>query len=281
MAGELFVVATPIGNLGDMVPRAVEVLQTADLIAAEDTRHSRGLLNYLGVDKPIVSYHDHSGDARTGKLLAVLNDNKRIALISDAGTPLISDPGYRLVKAARGAGHAVVPIPGPCALITALSVAGLPTDRFTFEGFLPAKTGARRKQLQQLVAESRTMVFYEAPHRVVDTLNDMKDTFGGERNAVLARELTKAFETVLSAPLQQLLERVAEDSNQQRGEIVLVVAGANLEESAPDQKERERILRVLLNELSVKRAAAVAAEIIGGSKNELYKLAIALKAPAS
>ncbi len=277
VAGELFVVATPIGNLGDMVPRALEVLQTADLIAAEDTRHSRRLLDHFGVDKPLAAYHDHSNDARTNGLLQALRDGKRVALISDAGTPLISDPGYRLVKMAREEGYSVVPIPGPCALVAALSVAGLPTDRFSFEGFLPAKSGARRKQLEQLVEECRTMVFYEAPHRVADTLTDMQEVFGPERDAVLARELTKAFETVLAAPLQQLVERVVADTNQQRGEIVLIVAGANDRDSVPGKEELERVLGILLQELSVKQASALAAKITGANKNELYRLALALK----
>lgn len=277
MAGELFVVATPIGNLGDMVPRAVEVLQTTDLVAAEDTRHSRKLLDHFGIDKPLVSYHDHSGGAKVDGLLQALRDGKNVALVSDAGTPLISDPGYRLVKEARDEGIKITPIPGACAAVTALCVAGLPTNRFSFEGFLPAKSTARRKQLELLASESRTLVFYEAPHRVLETLQDMSDLFGPERTAVLARELTKAFETVISQPLTELIETVAADSNQQRGEIVLVVAGAEEKVQSADDIEQRRTLQVLLEELPVKQASSLAAKLTGGNKKALYKLAVELK----
>ena len=277
MAGELFIVATPIGNLGDMVPRGIEALQSADLIAAEDTRHSRRLLDHFGIDKPLVAYHDHSGGAKVDGLLQSLRDGKRIALISDAGTPLISDPGYRLVKEARAEDVVVTPIPGPCAAVVALSAAGLPTNRFSFEGFLPAKSAGRCKQLQALAMEPRTMVFYEAPHRVLDTLRDMQSVFGDDREVVLARELSKAFETILSAPLVKMVATVAADSNQQRGEIVLIVNGAETREQAADRVEQRRVLEVLMAELSVKQASTLAAKLTGGNRKELYKLAVELK----
>ncbi|MGS2724624.1 16S rRNA (cytidine(1402)-2'-O)-methyltransferase [Porticoccus sp. GXU_MW_L64] len=277
MAGELYVVATPIGNLGDMVPRGVEALQSAHIVAAEDTRHSRRLLDHLGIDKPLVAYHDHSGNARSDSLLQALRDGKNVALVSDAGTPLISDPGYRIVRQARQEGIAVSPIPGPCAAVAALSAAGLPTDRFTFEGFLPAKSAGRCKALQQLASETRTMVFYEAPHRVLDCLRDMAALFGGDRDAVLAREVTKAFETFHGKPLAELVGIVAADSNQQRGEIVLVVAGAEPKEQIADNLEQQRVLGLLLEELSVKQASTLAAKITGGNKKELYKLAVEMK----
>ena len=277
MAGELFVVATPIGNLGDMVPRGIVALQSADLIAAEDTRHSRRLLDHFAIDKPLVAYHDHSGGARVDGLLRSLRDGKKVALISDAGTPLISDPGYRLVKEARAENILITPIPGPCAAVVALSAAGLPTNRFSFEGFLPAKSAGRYKQLQTLVAENRTMVFYEAPHRVLDTLRDMRDVFGDDREVVLARELSKAFETILAAPLAQMVDTVAADSNQQRGEIVLVVNGAESKELTADVMEQKRVLAVLMEELSVKQASTLAAKLTGGNKKELYKLAVEIK----
>ncbi|UTW45168.1 16S rRNA (cytidine(1402)-2'-O)-methyltransferase [bacterium SCSIO 12696] len=281
MAGELYIVATPIGNLGDMVPRGVEVLQSADLVAAEDTRHSRRLLDHFNIDKPLVTYHDHSGGAKVDSLLQALQNGQTVALVSDAGTPLISDPGYRIVHQARQQGIAVHPIPGPCAAVAALSAAGLPTNRFTFEGFLPAKQAGRVKSLELLVKESRTMVFYEAPHRVLDTLQDMKAVFGADREVVLARELTKAFETILSAPLEELVEVVAADSNQQRGEIVLLVSGVDEQQEEAGHSEQERVLRLLLDELSVKQASTLAAKITGGHKKTLYKLAVEIKDAAS
>ncbi|HHO68310.1 MAG TPA: 16S rRNA (cytidine(1402)-2'-O)-methyltransferase, partial [Gammaproteobacteria bacterium] len=198
-AGTLFVVATPIGNLGDMTPRGVEVLQQADLIAAEDTRHSRRLAEHFGIATPMLALHEHNERSVAARLVERLRQGESIALISDAGTPLISDPGYQLVRAAREAGVPVVPVPGASALVAALSVAGLPTDRFVFEGFLPPRQAARRKRLEALKDEPRTLVFYESSHRIVDSLNDLKDVFGPGRQALLARELTKAFETTLSA----------------------------------------------------------------------------------
>jgi len=277
MSGELFIVATPIGNLGDMVPRAVETLQLVDLIAAEDTRHSRRLLDHFLIDTPMVAYHDHSGDLKIDGLINKLKSGKKIALISDAGTPLISDPGYRLVKIAQDEGLKVVPIPGACAAIAALSVSGLPTNRFSFEGFLPAKSGTRINHLERLSRETRTMVFYEAPHRIEDTLRDMLQVFGPERDVVQAREITKNFETINAAPLSELVELVAADPNQQRGEIVLMVDGAKVDDDSADAVEQERILRVLMADLSVKQASSLAAKLTGRNKKELYKLAVKLK----
>lgn len=266
----LYVVATPIGNLADMVPRAVEVLQCADLVAAEDTRHSQRLFSHFDIDTPLVAYHDHSDDQRTAQILERLEQGQTVALISDAGTPLISDPGYRLVREARARGIRVVPVPGACAFVAALSAAGLPSDRFTFEGFLPARAGARARALEQLAGEARTMVFYEAPHRVADTLEAMAEAFGSEREAVIARELTKAFETFHMAPLAELAAWVRADRNQQRGEIVLMVRGAQKRKADELDSESERVMGLLLDELPPKRAAAVAAEITGVNKKVLY-----------
>ena len=272
----LYVVATPIGNLADMVPRAVEILQCADLVAAEDTRHSQRLFSHFDIDTPLVAYHDHSDDQRTGRILERLEAGQTVALISDAGTPLISDPGYRLVREARARGYQVVPIPGACAFVAALSAAGLPSDRFSFEGFLPAKAQAREKALRELAREARTMVFYEAPHRVADTLEAMRDAFGGDREAVIARELSKAFETIRLMPLAELAEWVRSDSNQQRGEIVLLVRGAEPEAAELDDESR-RIMGLLLAELPPKRAAALAAEITGVNKKVLYNWSLSQK----
>ncbi len=270
----LYVVATPIGNLQDMVPRAVEVLRSVAVIAAEDTRHSARLLEHFQVSTPMLAYHDHSDDTRTQQLVQRLLTGESIALISDAGTPLISDPGYRLVRAARQAGVRVVPVPGASALIAALSVSGLPSDRFSFEGFLPAKSGTRRNTLAALAQESRTLIFYEAPHRVADCLLDMALTFGDEREVVLARELTKTFETVHAAGAAELARWVAADSNQQRGEIVLLVQGAPKRVERGVDEEAERIMTILLEELSVKQASALAAKITGQKKKALYQWAL-------
>lgn len=275
--GTLYLVATPIGNLADMVPRAVETLQSVALIAAEDTRHSRRLLTHFDISTPCSAYHDHSDARATEALLARLRTGESVALISDAGTPLVSDPGYRLVRAARLAGIEVVPVPGPCALVAALSASGLPSDRFAFEGFPPAKSGARRRWLETLAAESRTLIFYEAPHRVLACLEDMETVFGPEREAVLARELTKTFETIRLAPLSELAAFVREDANQQRGEIVLMLAGTPARETTALDAEAERVMAILLEELPVKRAAALAAKITGAKKNALYQWALSHK----
>ncbi|WKD50787.1 16S rRNA (cytidine(1402)-2'-O)-methyltransferase [Microbulbifer spongiae] len=275
--GLLYIVATPIGNLADMVPRAVEVLQCADLVAAEDTRHSQKLLSHFNIDSPLLAYHEHTDARRTGQILQRLEQGLTVALISDAGTPLISDPGYRLVRTARERGIRVVPIPGACAFIAALSAAGLPSDRFSFEGFLPAKGGARERALRELARDTRTLIFYEAPHRVADTLEAMAAVFGGEREAVIAREVSKAFETFQLMPLRQLASWVRADSNQQRGEIVVLVRGNERRcESALDD-EAQRVMSLLLAELPPKKAAAVAAEITGVPKKVLYNWSLLRK----
>lgn len=277
MVGELYVVATPIGNLGDMVPRAVDTLQTVDYIAAEDTRHSKKLLDHFGIATPLFPYHDQGGPKQKDRLLDMLKRGKRVALISDAGTPLISDPGFRVVREARAIGARIIPIPGSCAAITAISAAGLPSDRFCFEGFLPAKREKRINTLKSLAREIRTLIFYEAPHRILEALEDLCQVMGAEREAVLAREITKTYETFLWGSLSDLLRQVSQDPNQQKGEFVLMVRGA--EGRIPEQGEQEqrRVLALLLGELPLKKAAALAAEITGGDKKNLYRLGVELK----
>jgi 16S rRNA (cytidine1402-2'-O)-methyltransferase len=271
----LYVVATPIGNLGDMVPRAVEILQSADVIAAEDTRHSARLLDHFHISTPMVAYHDHTDETRTRKLVARIEAGENVALISDAGTPLVSDPGYRLVRLAREAGVKVVPVPGACAMIAALSASGLPSDRFAFEGFLPAKSGQRQNALKPLVKEARTLMFYEAPHRIEACLADMAEIFGPDREAVLARELTKTFETIVSAPLSELQAFVAADHNQRKGEMVVLVRGyAGPVQAEGLDPEAERIMTILLEELSTKQASVLGAKLTGLKKKALYQWAL-------
>lgn len=274
MPGMLYVVATPIGNLDDITGRALRVLREVAVIAAEDTRHSARLLQHFGITTPLVACHEHNERDQGGRFLARLQGGEDVALISDAGTPLISDPGFHLVRQARAAGIRVVPVPGPCALIAALSAAGLPSDRFVFEGFLPAKTAGRLARLEQLKEEPRTLIFYEAPHRLLDCLADLERIMGADRLAVMARELTKAFETFQGLPLGELRAWVAADGNQQRGECVLLVAGwqAPAENSVP--AVALRVLELLLKEMPLKRAAALAAEITGVRKNLLYQAAL-------
>lgn len=273
--GTLYVVATPIGNLQDLTPRALEVLRSVSLIAAEDTRHSARLLQHFGINTPTTACHDHNERDKSVRLVERLLAGDDLALISDAGTPLISDPGFHLVRQAREAGVRVCPVPGACALIAALSAAGLPSDRFAFEGFLPAKTQGRRQRLQALAGESRTWMVYEAPHRLLECLQDMLEVLGGERQVVLARELTKTFETIKGAPLAELVDWVAGDSDQQRGECVLVVEGAPARDDAEALDPAvERTLEVLLEELPVKQAAALAAKLTGVKKNRLYQVAL-------
>ena len=275
-SGTLYIVATPIGNLGDMVPRAIETLQSVSAIACEDTRHSKKLLDHFRIDKPLVAYHDHSDKTSSYKILKRLASGQDIALISDAGTPLISDPGYRLVLAAREQGFAVVPIPGACAAIAALSVAGLPTDKFRFIGFLPAKSSQRIKSFEQLKGVDETMVFYEAPHRILECLKDAIAVFGGAHIGFIAREITKTFETYLYGTLAELLVKVETDSNQQRGEIVLVLGASEITTTATSVDD-ERLLRLLLTELPAAKAAALAAIITGGDKKQFYQMALAQK----
>jgi 16S rRNA (cytidine1402-2'-O)-methyltransferase len=270
-AGKLWVVATPIGNLDDLSPRARDVMASVDLIAAEDTRHSAQLLRHFGITTKCVSLHEHNEREASGDMVKRMQNGVSIALISDAGTPLISDPGFRLVRAAREAGIEVSTTPGACAAIAALSVAGLPSDRFVFEGFLPTKSMARRTHLESLRAESRTLIFYESSHRIVDTLRDAAQVFG-ERQAVVARELTKLYETVLIGSLAELLTRVESDSDQQRGEFVLIVAGSNDDSETMRLVEGRRVYDILRRELPPGRAAKVAAEITGAPRNALYSV---------
>ncbi len=273
--GSLYVVATPIGNLDDISARALNILRSVALIAAEDTRHSARLMQHFGISTPLAACHEHNERDQGGRFLARLQAGEDVALISDAGTPLISDPGYHLVRQARAAGIAVVPVPGACALIAALSAAGLPSDRFIFEGFLPAKAAGRRARLEQVKEESRTLIFYEAPHRILECLQDMQAVFGDERPALLARELTKTFETLKGMPLAELAAWVEADSNQQRGECVVLVAGWQAPEGEDAiSAEAMRVLNLLLAEMPLKRAAALAAEITGVRKNLLYQVAL-------
>ena len=273
--GALYVVATPIGNLGDIGARAVETLGAVDLIAAEDTRHTAGLLSHLGLKKPLLSLHIYNESSRTEQILAALARGRSVALVSDAGTPLISDPGFPLVRAAREAGYRVTPVPGPSALIAALSVSGLPCDRFVFEGFLPARAGPRRARLEALAAEPRTLVFYESPHRIEATIDVMIEVMGAVREVVLLRELTKTFEQIHAAPLAEMRQWLAFDADHRRGEFVIVLAGA--EEVAPVEVEQRELLAVLLDYLSVKDATAAAARLTGAPKRALYQLAVAMK----
>ncbi len=269
VAGCLYVVATPIGHLDDLSPRAAKVLAEVDLIAAEDTRHTQQLLAAKGLRRPLLALHDHNEAQQVEQLLARLRAGEHLALVSDAGTPLISDPGFRLVRAAREAGFKVSPIPGACAAIAALSVAGLASDRFVFEGFLPAKASARRERLQALQDESRTLLFYESSHRIEECLADMAAELGATRQAVLARELTKLFETVLSGSLEALCAQLAADANQRKGEFVVVVQGAS-ENTDARLLEGQRVFALLREHLPASKAAKLAAEISGAPRKALY-----------
>ncbi|HST45080.1 MAG TPA: 16S rRNA (cytidine(1402)-2'-O)-methyltransferase [Luteimonas sp.] len=273
-AGTLHVVATPIGNLGDLSPRALEVLRTVAAVCAEDTRHTRQLLAHFGIERPLLALHEHNEEAASGPLVARLASGESLALVSDAGTPLVSDPGFRLVRAARAAGIRVSPVPGASALVAALSVGGLPSDRFVFEGFLPARTSARRERLQALASETRTLLFYESAHRIGEALDDMATVFGGGRLAVIARELTKLFETVLDGSLDTLRAQVAADPNQRRGEFVVMVHGADADADARSA-EGQRVYGLLAPHLPPSTAARLAAEISGASRKALYADALA------
>ncbi len=274
--GVLYVVATPIGNLEDISARALRVLGSVDLVAAEDTRRTRALLTHYGIVRPLISVHEHNEEGRLADLLARLEAGRDVALVSDAGTPLVSDPGYPLVRAARAAGLRVVPVPGASSLLAALSVAGLPTDRFTFEGFLPPRAGARRGRLEALAAEPRTVVFFESSHRIQDSLADMAAALGEERPAVVARELTKRYEQVQDGTLGELARWLAGDDQRRRGEFVVVVAGAPGGPAASDEVAARRVLLALLEELPAGRAAAVAARITGLGRKVLYEMALEL-----
>lgn len=273
----LYVVATPIGNLADMSPRALQVLSSVNVIAAEDTRHSARLLRHYGIKTPCLALHEHNERGAATGLVERLLSGQSIALITDAGTPLISDPGYHLVSAARTAGIKVSPIAGPCALITALSASGLPSDRFVFEGFLPVRPHARRTRLEELQTETRTLIFYEAPHRILECIKDLAEVLGKERQAVVARELSKLFETVHGDSLAGLHDWLCADPDQQKGEFVIVVRGSILEDHTGFSSEAERIVRILMVELPLKQAAALAAQITGLKKNALYDFALRQK----
>ncbi|MEC7377331.1 MAG: 16S rRNA (cytidine(1402)-2'-O)-methyltransferase [Pseudomonadota bacterium] len=278
-AGTLYVVATPIGNLDDLSPRATRTLARVDVVAAEDTRHSGRLLSHLGLHKRLIALHDHNEKDRASALIAELAAGRDVALISDAGTPLISDPGYVVVREARSAGYPVSPIPGPCALVAALSAAGLPTDRFLFAGFLPAKRSARRSALESLSSETATLVFYESPHRVLDCVQDVAEILGPDREIVLGREITKTFETFYSGAVSAVHKTLEADPHGSRGEFVLMIRGAQAKDGSDETAEldADRLLRTLLPELPVKKVAKIVSELTGLSKNELYQRALALK----
>ena len=269
--GRLYLVATPIGNLQDITLRALEVLARVDAVAAEDTRRTRILFERHGVDRKLLSLQEHNEEQVAPKLVQRLLGGESIALVSDAGTPLLSDPGYRLVKLAAAAGIEVLAIPGPSAVTAALSISGLPTDRFVFEGFLPARQAARRERLGALRSEPRTLVLFESSHRIQAALADLAEVFGADRPAALCREMTKQFETVLRASLGDLLRRVTEDADQRKGEFVLVVAGAS-GESGQAESEALALGRALLEHLSPSQAARVAASLYGVSRRDLYRV---------
>lgn len=276
--GTLFIVATPLGNLQDISFRAVSVLQSVDWIAAEDTRHSLPLLRHFSIKTRVLSLHEHNEADRTHLLIHRLQEGESIALISDAGTPLIHDPGYLLVKEARALGICVTPIPGACAAIAALSVAGLPASRFVFEGFLPKKPSLRKERLKALITEDRTLIFYESPHRIMHFLQEACDIFGQERRVVLARELTKLYETVLSGTVAEVQQQLLSDPNQQRGEFVVILSG---QLDAPSKTESvissQQLLETLVAELPLKRAVEIVAQITGDNKNALYREALKIK----
>lgn len=274
-SGALYVVATPIGNLEDISARALRILREVNCIAAEDTRHTGQLLRHFGIETPLLSLHEHNERERLATLITRLREGQTLALVSDAGTPLISDPGFALVRELRRQGLQVIPVPGASSLLAALSVAGLPTDRFAFEGFLPARSAARQERLRALAREERTLVFFEASHRIAETLADLAAVFGGERPAVIARELTKRFEEIQGATLSELTVWLAADPKRQKGEFVLVTQGAPAA-TETDTLETRRLLTALLAELPTSRAVAVAAKVTGLRKKPLYELALTL-----
>ena len=270
MAGHLYIVATPIGNLDDITRRAINILEQVDIIAAEDTRHSRTLLNYLGIDSKIIAYHEHNEEKLTGQLIEKLNDGISIALISDAGTPLISDPGYRLVSAAHDANIIVIPVPGASAVIAGLTVSGLFCSKFIFEGYLPTKVVARRNYLRTLVIESKTLIFYEAPHRIFDLIKDMNFVFGGSRNVTIARELTKKHEQIVRDTLSNMKLKIENNEIKNKGEFVVVLEGGK--NNSVEDSEILRINKILTERISSKDAILLTAKITGRKKNDIYKL---------
>jgi 16S rRNA (cytidine1402-2'-O)-methyltransferase len=272
--GILYVVATPIGNLDDLTPRAVETLKQVDFIAAEDTRHTRPLLRHYAIDTPMRALHQFNERAQLTPLLEALASGQSIALVSDAGTPLISDPGFPLVRAYAAEGGRVVPIPGACAMVCALSVSGLPADRFLFAGFPPRGRSQRQSWLQALSRDRSTLIFYESSHRVVESLQEMVCQFGAERDGVIARELTKTYETVLRGSLGALLEILQQDEDQRKGEFVILVAGSTVASQSRIEVDVERVLITLLQELPLKQAVSLASKITGLKKNKLYNQAL-------
>ena len=276
LTGILYIVATPIGNLQDITQRALDTFTQVDLIAAEDTRHSGLLLSHYGIKKPFFALHDHNEQEKAHILVEKLKQGSNIALISDAGTPLISDPGFHLVRQCREAGIRVVPLPGACAAITALCASGIASDRFCFEGFLPAKNKARKDKLENIAEEDRTLIFYESTHRILDTLEDMQSVLGGERYIVLAREITKTWETITGNTIKNLREWLLEDANRTKGEMVLIVEGKpksdNNDEISP---QAVKALELIAEELPLKKAAAIVAELYGYKKNALYQFGLA------
>lgn len=275
--GTLYIVATPIGNLGDMTQRAIEVLRQVDKIAAEDTRHSAPLLKHYSISKPVISLHNFNERERLDQVIDLLVQGESVALISDAGTPLISDPGYHLVREAKERGITVSPVPGACAVIAALSAAGLPTDKFIFEGFLPAKNEARKQHLLSLLREPRTIVFYEAPHRLQETLHSLLEVFGGKKRAVVAREISKVYESIMSDEIQKLADYYDAHLDECRGEVVLLLAGAEAADNATVLVHPQEVLDILLQELPLKQAVTLASKITGARRNELYDAALAKK----
>lgn len=275
--GTLYVVATPIGNLGDITLRALEILKSVDAIAAEDTRHTSGLLSHFGISKKLIAVHEHNEQQSAEKLLQQLKNGESIALVTDAGTPAVSDPGALVVNVVRKVGIKVVPIPGASAVITALSASGITQNGFYFHGFLPASGAARRKILEQLKSQSVTLVFYEAPHRIVESIADIAKVLGEDRQLTFARELTKTFETIYTCPAAQASAWLQADANQQRGEFVLLVEAAPVVEAQEISEEAQRVLKCLLAELPLKQAVALATEITHLKKNDLYEFALKLK----
>jgi 16S rRNA (cytidine1402-2'-O)-methyltransferase len=272
----LYIVATPIGNLSDISQRALDILAEVDVIACEDTRHTQKLLSHFSIKNNTMSLHDHNERQRQEQIANMLSEGKSIALVSDAGTPLISDPGFHIVKHLRQQSLSVVPIPGACAAITALCASGLPTDKFTFEGFLPSKSGARQTTLEALIKEPRTMVFYDAPRRALDTISDIVTVLGGDRQVAIARELTKTFETIHSDTAENLQQWLSEDPNQLKGEMVLMIEGAKVN-TGDISPEAERALTLLVKELPPKKACAIVADLYGLKKKALYDLALSMK----
>ncbi|MFW3962684.1 16S rRNA (cytidine(1402)-2'-O)-methyltransferase [Acinetobacter radioresistens] len=276
MSAQLFVVATPIGHLDDMTYRAIDVLKSVALIAAEDTRQSAQLLKHYNITTPLTACHDHNENNKIDYLIEKLQSGENMALISDAGTPLISDPGFKLVRAAQEKGIRVIPVPGACAAIAALSAVGLPSDRFSFEGFLPSKSSQRLAQLEKLKDETQTLIFYEAPHRILDSIKDMAKVFGSERPVGFAREITKTFETIKKMTLGELVTFIEADHHQQKGEIVVVVGGS-IQQKDIDQEKLDQLLSRLLQDLSVKAASQLAADLTGIKKKVAYQRALELQ----